>query len=105
MLYVNSHAFRGYAVNIDQFVVVAVDEVALHVEHVGEAAGESGAEIHSGASEHAYHAAGHVLAAVIARPLHHGQSAEMARGKALARRTRGIQFAAGGSVQTGIAHD
>ena len=75
VLYVGTHAFRGYAVNVDQLVVVAIDEVPLHVEHVGEAAGESRAEIHAGAPQHSHHAARHVFAAMIARALHHGQRA------------------------------
>src|SRR5260370_42101528 len=105
MLYMDSPAFGRYEVNVDQFMVVAVDEIALHVEHIGEAAGESGAEIHAGASEHAHDAAGHVLAAMIARSFHHGQSAGIAHGKSFSGRACGIEFAAGGAVETGIAHD
>ena len=105
MLHVSAHAFGRHAMDVDQFMVVAVDEVPLHVEHIGKAAGESGAEIHSRAPQHTDHSARHVLAAVIARALHHGQSAGIAHGKALSGGARGIQFAAGGAVQAGIAHD
>ena len=47
------HALRRDAVDVDQLVVVAVDEVAVEVEHIGEAAGEAGAEVQAGAAEHA----------------------------------------------------
>ena len=66
VLHVDRHAFGRDPVDVDQVVIVAVDEVALHVEHVGKAAGEPGAEIHAGAPEHADDAARHVFAAVIA---------------------------------------
>src|SRR6202790_5654928 len=78
MLTMDSHAFGRHAVNVDQFMIVAIDEIALHVEHVGESAGEPGAEVHAGASEHAYHAARHVLAAMIPRSFHHRQGAGIA---------------------------
>src|ERR1019366_4141548 len=89
----------------DQLMVVAVDEVALHVEYVGKPAGESRPEIHAGASEHAGHAARHVFAAVIARAFNHGERAGIAHGKSFARGAGGIQLAAGRTIQTGIAHD
>jgi hypothetical protein len=91
--------------DVDEFVVVAVDEIALHVEHVGEAAGEPRAEVHAGASEHAHDAAGHVLAAMIAGALDHRERAGVAHGEALAGGARRIQLAAGGAVQAGVAHD
>ena len=46
------HALRRDAVDVDQLVVVAVDEVAIEIEHVGEAAGEARAEVEAGAAEH-----------------------------------------------------
>ena len=57
MLHVGAHALGRDAVDVDQLVVVAIDEVALHVEHVGESAGESRAEVDAGAPEHADDAA------------------------------------------------
>src|ERR1017187_8437681 len=65
MLHMDSHAFGRDPVNIDQLMVVAIDEIALHVEHVGESSGEAGPEIDPGATEDAYHSARHVLAAVV----------------------------------------
>jgi hypothetical protein len=90
MLHMSAHAFGRDAVNVDQFMIVAVDEIALHVEHVGESAGESGAEVHSRAPEHAHHAARHVFAAVIARALDHGERAGIAHGEAFARGAGGV---------------
>ena len=71
--------------NVDQLMVVAIDEVALQVEHVGESAGEPRAKIHTGATEHAHDAASHVLAAMIARTLDHCERAGIAHREALAR--------------------
>src|SRR5450755_3154128 len=86
-------------------MVVAVDEVALHVEYVGKAPGESRPEIHAGASQYADHAARHIFAAMIARALNHGESAGIAHGKSFARSAGGVQLSAGRTIQTGIAHD
>src|SRR5882757_9471821 len=91
--------------DIDQFVVVAVDEVALHVEHIREAPGESRAEIHPGASQYADHAARHVFAAMIARALDHGESAGIAHCKPFTGGAGGVQRPARGAIQAGIAHD
>ena len=45
--------------------------VAVAVEHVGDAAAHAGGEVAAGAAEHDHAAAGHVLAAVIANALDH----------------------------------
>ena len=82
--------FRRDAMDVDQLVVVAVDEIAIQVEHVGEAAGEAGAEVEAGAAEHAHHAAGHVLAAVVAGAFDHRDGAGVAHREALARLARGV---------------
>ena len=105
MLHVGAHAFGRHAVDVDQLMVVAVDEIALHVEHIREAAGESGTEVHPGAPQHANDASGHVLAAVIARALDHRERAGVAHGETLAGGSRGVQFAAGRPVKTGVSHD
>ena len=38
--------------NVDEFVVVAIDEIPIDVQDVGEAAGEAGAEVHPRPAEH-----------------------------------------------------
>jgi hypothetical protein len=54
---------------------------------------------------HHHDAAGHVLAAVIPCALDHGDGARVAHREALARGARGVQLAARGAVETGVAHD
>src|SRR3546814_12227584 len=60
MLHVMLHAFRRQPVQVDQLVVVAIHEIAIHVEHVGKATGDASAEVQAGAAEYRPHAAGHV---------------------------------------------
>src|SRR5215831_3449480 len=105
VLYVRLHGLGMYAADVDELVVVAVDEITLEVEHVGEAAGEAGSEVDPGAPEHAYRPARHVLAAVIAGTLDHRHRARVAHGKTLTGNPGGIQLPARGTVQAGVAHD
>ena len=91
--------------DVDQLVVVAIDEVALLVEHIGKAAGHAGTEVDAGTAQHHDHAAGHVFAAMIAHTFDHGVRAGVAHREALAGQTRRIQGAAGGAVQAGVADD
>ena len=93
------------AQDVDEFVVVAIDEIAVAIQHVGHAAGEAGAEVQAGAAEHRDHAAGHVFAAVIARAFDHRERAGIAHREAFAGAARGVQFAAGGAVEAGVAED
>src|SRR6202050_3770007 len=105
VLNVRLHRLGVDAADVDQLVGVAVDEVALKIEDVGEPSGKPSAEVNPGAPEHAHRAAGHVLAAVIARALDHGDRAGIAYREALTGDPRGIQLPAGGAVQAGVAHD
>ena len=105
MLHVRLHGLGMDAADVDELVVVAVDEVALEVEHVGEAAGEAGAEVEAGAAEHAHRPSRHVLAAVVSRALDHGHRAGVAHREALAGHPGGVQLAARGAVEAGVAHD
>ena len=70
--------------DVDELVVVAIDEVAIDVQHVGEAAGKARREIESRPAEHAHHATGHVFTAVIARPLDDGERAGVTHRESLA---------------------
>src|SRR6478735_9161367 len=99
------HAFERDAVDVDQLVVVAIDELAFLIEHIGKAAGHARAEIHAGAAEHDDHAAGHVFAAMVADTFDHGERAGVAHAKTLAGAARCIHLAASGTVQTGVADD
>ena len=86
-------------------MVVAVDKAVVLVEHVGEAAGHARSEVGAGGTEHGHQAAGHVFAAVIAHALDHGKSARVAHREPLPGPAGREQPAAGGPVQTGVAHD
>src|SRR6185437_4729 len=44
--------FGGDAMDVDQLVVVAVDEIAVHVQHVGQATGEAGTEVEADLAQH-----------------------------------------------------
>src|SRR6185437_1472127 len=66
MLQMVFHALERDAQDVDQLVVVAIDEIALGVEHVRESTGHPRTEIEAGRSEHDDDATGHVFAAVIA---------------------------------------
>src|SRR5450631_1544599 len=105
VLYMRPHSFRRHSMDVNQLMVVAIDKVALHVEHVGETAGESRAEINARAAEHQDHAARHVLAAMIARPFDHGERAGIAHREALPGGAGRVQLTAGRAVQAGVAHD
>src|SRR5690554_6484077 len=65
---VGLHGFGIDPVDLHQLVVVLVDEGAVLVEHIGEAAGHARPEVDAGLAEHRHQAAGHVLAAVVAGP-------------------------------------
>ena len=97
--------FRGDAGDVDQLVVVAVDEITLEVEHVGQPAGEAGAEVQPGAAQHHHRAAGHVFAAVVTRALDDRGGAGIAHREAFAGAAGREQLAAGGAVQAGVAED
>ncbi len=86
-------------------MVVAIDEIALQVQHVGQPAGEAGAEVLPGAAQHRDHAAGHVLAAMVAGAFHHRGGAGVAHAEALAGAARAVELAARGAVEAGVAHD
>ena len=46
------HALGRDPHDVDQLMVVAIDEIAIQVQHVGQAAGHAGAEVQAGAAEH-----------------------------------------------------
>ena len=64
--------------------VAAALEGAVLVQHVGDAAGHAGREVAPGLTDHDHHAAGHVLAAVVARALDDGDGARVAHREPLA---------------------
>ena len=80
-------------------------EVAVLVEHVGDAAGHAGAEVAAGRAEHDDAAAGHVFAAVIADGFDDGVHAAVAHAEALAGHAADVGFAAGRAVERDVADD
>src|SRR5690606_2796412 len=86
-------------------MVTAVDEAMVEIQYEGRAAGHAGAEVETGRAEHADHAAGHVLTAVVADAFNHGVSTRVAHRETLAGHARRKQPAAGGAIQAGVAHD
>ena len=99
------HRFVDDTVNIDQFLVYAVDEVAVEIEHIGNSAGHAGAEVVAGVAENRYHAAGHVFAAVVADALDDRVAPELRTAKRSPAMPGRHQRAAGGAVEAGIADD
>ena len=99
------HRLAGDALQVDQFVVHAVDEAIVHVQYIGETTGHAGAEVVPGLAQHADETAGHVLATVVTGTLDDRMGAGVAHGETLTGSTGGEQLATGGAVQTGIADD
>src|SRR6202042_1703534 len=99
MLQMRLHGFGVNAADVDELMVVAIDKIALKVEHVGKAAGQSRPEIDSGPAEHAHDSPGHVLAAVISRAFDDGNRAGIAHGKTLAGDPGSEERAAGRAIQ------
>ena len=63
----------GDRLQIDRRAVAALlGEIALLVEHVGDAAAHAGGEVAAALAEHDDEAVGHVFAAVIAEAFDHG---------------------------------
>ena len=94
-----------HRLEIDHGEVAAPLEVAVLVEHVGDAARHAGGEIAAGRAEHHHHAAGHVFAAMVAGAFDHGDGAGVAHGEALAGDAAEIALAGDGAVQHRVADD
>src|SRR5882757_4523442 len=99
------HRLRVDAADVDELVVIAIDEIALEVEHIGEAAGKASSEVDAGTPEYAHDTAGHVLTTVVSRSLDDSNGARITHGKALAGDAGRVQVPARGAVETGVAHD
>ena len=85
--------------------VAAAREVAVRVEHVGDAAAHAGGEVAAGPAEHDDAPAGHVLAAVIADALDHRERAAVADGEPLAGDAADVRLAARRAVERDVADD
>src|SRR5579859_2393691 len=89
----------------DELRVAAPAEGVVQVEDIGQAAGHAGREVAPGGAEHQDDPAGHILAAVVAHALDHGEGAAVADGEALAGLPRYVERPARGPVEQGIAGD
>src|ERR1700735_5594898 len=105
MLHMRPHALGRDAMNIDQVLVEASDEIPSHVEHVSKTAGEAGAEIYARGAQNADHSPRHVFATMIAGAFDDAERAGVATRKSFPRPARRIESAAGGAIQAGVAHD
>ena len=76
--------FVGHRLDIHHRHVAAAAETAVFIEHIGDAARHPGGEVAAGVAEHNHDAAGHVLAAMVARALDHRDRPGVANGEALA---------------------
>ena len=74
-------------------------------QHEGEPARHAGREVAPGRAEHDHHAAGHVLAAVVADALDDRGRAGVADREPLADPAAQVQLAAGRSIEDGVAGD
>ena len=84
-------------------IAALLGEVALLIEHVGDAAAHAGGEVAAALAEHHHQAVRHVLAAVIAQAFHHRRRAGIAHREALAGHAVEVGFAAGGAVEHHVA--
>src|SRR4029453_7962344 len=97
------HVHQG--LEIHHAEIAAAFEVARLIEHEGDTARHAGGEVPPGAADHHHPASRHVLAPVVAHPLHHGGGAAVPHREALARDPAEIGLAAGGAVEHHIAHE
>src|SRR6202011_6382969 len=86
-------------------LIAQAREPALRVPDIADAARHAGGEIAPGVADHDDHAAGHILAAMIARALDNGGDTRIAHRKAFARDTLEIGLAGDRAVQHGVADD
>ena len=105
VMQVRLHALRRHAMDIDEFVVVAIDETSVDVQHICKTAGHARTEIHAGASEYDHDAVSHVLAAMVASTLDDGSRAGIPHRKAFTRSPGGKQLASGSAIQAGVSDD
>src|SRR6202046_2879103 len=84
---------------------MSLTQVPPQGETVRKAAGEAGAVIHARGAQNADHSPRHVFATMIAGAFDDGERAGVANRKSFPRPARRIEFAGGGAIQAGGAHD
>ena len=94
-----------HRLELDHRHVAALGEVAVLVEHIGDAARHAGREVAAGLADDDDDAAGHVFAAMVADALDDGDGAGVAHGEALAGDAAEIALALDRAVEHGVADD
>ena len=95
----------GEPFDLDHLVVDALLEVAVLVDHVGDAAAHPGSEVPAGFADHDDTSTGHVLAAVVADPFDDGDGAGVADGETFPGSSVEVAVAGDGAIQHGVADD
>src|SRR4029434_10691274 len=85
--------------------VAAIAETGLAIEDEGHSSAHPRSEVPAGGPEHHDHAAGHVLATVIAHALHDRRRAAVPHGEPLTGEPGREELAAGRAVEDGVADD
>ena len=99
------HRFIRDAMDFDKFLVNPVNEVAVEVKYIRNAAGHASSKIVTGVSQNCNYTAGHVLTAMVANTLDNSVGARVAYRETLPGESRGEQLATGCTVETGVADD
>src|SRR6516162_2087166 len=94
-----------HRLELDHGEIAAALEVAVLVEHIGDAARHAGSEVPSRGTDHHHDTAGHIFAAMVAGAFHHGGGAGIAHGEALAADAAEIALARDRPIKHGVADD
>ena len=97
--------FFRHRLELDHGHVAALGEIAVLVEHIGDAARHAGGEVAAGLADDDDDAAGHVFAAMVADALDDRDGARVAHGEALAGDAAEVALALDGAVEHGVADD
>ena len=89
----------------NHFQIAIGFQLALLIQHIGNAARHAGREVASRGTQDDHPATRHVLASVIAHPLHHRVRAAVAHAETLAHQAANVGLAAGGAIERDIAGD
>jgi hypothetical protein len=92
-----------YPLPFDDFGIDFGDESVIFIEEIAQTACHSCADVAPDLSEDDYHTACHVFATVVACAFDYGCGARVADGKAFACASVGVEVAACGSVEAGVA--
>ena len=95
----------GDLLHLDHRRIAQRGEPRRGIVDIGDAAGHAGREVAPGVAQYHHHAAGHVLAAVVAGALDDADRARIAHGEAFAGDAFEIGFSGDGAVENRVADD